>query len=162
MSEDGGGGSWNFAWLSAALRATETSVRGQWIRYGAVSGLSFGANLGLLWILHELAGLSPTLAFAAAIVTVSLFNFLLARHYIFQAAEAAPAGQLLRYALTSGGFRGLEFVAFALIAGLSRTHYLLAATLVLAGSFLLKFLVYRKRVFVARSGNQAAGRDRVE
>lgn len=60
------------------------------IRFLVVGALSFGIDLGLLMVLHEVAGVKLWIATPVAFIASLLFNFLLQRRYTFQATNKGP------------------------------------------------------------------------
>ena len=60
------------------------------IRFLIVGALSFGIDLGLLILLHEVAGVELWIATPLAFITSLVFNFLLQRRYTFQATNKGP------------------------------------------------------------------------
>lgn len=125
------------------------SVTWSFLRYCIAGGLGLGLNLALTALGHEVLGLGATVSFAIALASTYVFNFLLARHLVFRASSGPLFQQIWTYGLTSLSFRLLELFAFGLIQSLIDLHYLVTAVLVLGTSFVLKFAVYRRRVFVA-------------
>lgn len=129
----------------------------RFVRFGLTSGLSFMINLGLTALLHEVVALSEEWAFAISLASVFLMNFLLLRHYVFDASSGDPRRQIALTAISSATFRGMEYLGFLLVHTMMSVHYLLAVGLVLGVSFLLKFFYYGNVVFANR-GHGAASR----
>ena len=132
------------------LRVLARSVPlAQLSRYTQLAVVSAGINLILPVVLHETGAMSAAAAVAVSLACAFLFNFTVARIYVFRASgKVAP--QMLRFALTSGAARVAEYVAFRLLHSVLGWHYLVAITLVLAISFGLKFGFYRRYVFTSR------------
>lgn len=65
---------------SIAFQLYEHSV----VRFLLVGGLSFALDLGLLVVLHEVAGVDLAIATPIAFVTSLVFNFLLQRLFTFR------------------------------------------------------------------------------
>lgn len=123
------------------------STAGQFARFVAVAPVSFGLNLLVTAVVHEMMGLPEEGSFAVALVTVFTFNFFVGRHVIFRSNEGDPRRQLVRYALSSGGFRLAEYLGFLIVHTGLNVHYIIAAMLVLGTSFICKFFFYGKVVF---------------
>jgi putative flippase GtrA len=124
---------------------------GSFLRYCAVSALSFGVTVGLTAALHEGVGLAEEICYAAALVTAFVLNFLFMRYWIW----GHPSGELGRqaafFACSSLAFRGAEYGVFlALHTGLG-VHYLAAAISVQVASFVAKFFYYGAVVFAGRA-----------
>jgi putative flippase GtrA len=126
------------------------------VRFGLGGLLSSGVAVGTTVILHELGSMSAPVAAAIGLASALLVNFLMLRYFIFRGTRLPWAHQLLTFLVSSGVFRGLEYLAFLLVNTLAGVHYLLALVLVLAGSFIVKFIVYDGWVFARRSHSIAA------
>jgi len=120
----------------------------RFLRYGAVGGIGFGINLATTISLHEVVGAPEELAFAVAQVVVFFFSFLTARHFIFDGSAGDLKRQLVKFSLSSAGFRGAEYVGFLVFHTLLEIPYMVAVVAVLGLSFVVKFFFYRKVVFV--------------
>ena len=124
-------------------------------RYVVASAFSFVFVIAATAALHELVGLSETLAPAVALVLAFAINFALLRLWVFPGQEAALGRQLLETAITSAIFRALEygvFLAFHLGLGI---NYLIATGASVCLSALAKYFVYREIVF-SRSRSRSA------
>lgn len=129
------------------------AARTRWaalLKFGAGGVLSASIALGVSALLHELASVREALAAAAGLVSALAVNFFALRYVVFSGTVVSVPRQLLGYLGSACVFRGLEYVGFLLLNGLVAVHYLVALTIVLGISFLLKFLVYDKWIF-ARS-----------
>ena len=126
-------------------------------RYALASASSFVFIIAATAALHELIGLSETLAPALALALALLVNFVLLRRFVFPGQTAHWGRQLAETALTSATFRALEYALFiALHLGLG-INYLIATGASVCISALAKFAVYREIVFNrARSSSAAA------
>lgn len=116
-------------------------------RYALTSVLSLGIVLGASASLHELVGLSETLAVALALAGALVVNFTLLRRFVFPGQSAAPMGQFLQTAAISVSFRALEYGVFLVLNLGAGVDYLLATTAAVCLSALGKFAVYRQVVF---------------
>jgi putative flippase GtrA len=102
--------------------------------------------------------MSAPVAAALGLASALVVNFLMLRYFIFRGTQLPWGRQLLTFLASSGVFRGIEYLGFLLVNSLAGVHYLLALVLVLAGSFILKFIVYEGWVFAKRSHSIAADR----
>jgi putative flippase GtrA len=133
-------------------------------RYAVASAFSFGLVLGLSASLHELVGLSETLAVALALALAFAANFTLLRRWVFPGQVAPVHRQAAATALASIAFRLVEYGVFlALHLGLE-INYLLATAASLCLSAAGKFAVYRGLIFnparaTARSAAPATAPD---
>ena len=122
------------------------------------SAFSFVFIIAATAALHELVGLSETLAPAVALVLAFAINFALLRVWVFPGQEAPLGRQLLETAITSAIFRALEygvFLGFHLGLGI---NYLIATGASVCLSALGKYFVYREIVFSrSRSRSASAG-----
>jgi putative flippase GtrA len=129
-------------------------------RYALASAFSFAFVLVVTWGLHEVVGVSQTLAPAIALVLAFAFNFTLLRRWVFPGQTAPMGRQVAETALASAGFRVLEYALFlAMHLGLG-VEYLLATGLSLCVSALGKFAVYREIVFNRRRALSDSGGSR--
>jgi putative flippase GtrA len=124
------------------------------IRFAAGGVLSSGVTLGVTALLHELVGVSESVAAAGGLATALIVNFVFLRIVVFGSRAAPIMHQLAKFLASSGAFRAFEYVAFLIVNSLFPIHYLVALILVLGSSFLLKFLVYERFVFVHRDAAQ--------
>lgn len=128
-------------------------LRAQLVRYAAATAASATITLGLPILLHEVFGVADDIAVAVALAVAFIVNFVSTRVLVFRSTGRA-SGELLRFALTSLSFRGLEYLAYLALAWAGVVYYL-ALAIVLAVSMVLKFLTYRSVVF-NRSVDRAA------
>ena len=118
-------------------------------RFAALGAAGFVLNIAITVSLHEWLGAPEELAFAVALVVVFIFSFLTSRYLIFAgAAHGDPGKQLLRFAVSSAGFRVSEYFGFLVLHTLLGLPYLLSIIAVLGLSFLTKFFTYSAVVFV--------------
>jgi putative flippase GtrA len=117
------------------------------LRFVLLGAISFTTNLGITAGLHELAGVSPDVAFAVGLATVFVLNFAVMRWWVFPDSGLSIGRQLAGFALTSVGFRASEFLVFLLLRHVAGTYYLLAAAGTLCVSMLVKYFVYGSWLF---------------
>jgi putative flippase GtrA len=130
-------------------RALIGGISGTFLRYCVGAVVSFGMSLGLTWFLHDIALLSPELAFAAALVVVHVLNFFINRHYIYQAATGSALQQLWKFTGSAAVFRAAAYLGFLLLHSVMGIPYLVTAAAVLGLQFLGKFFFYGSKVFLA-------------
>ena len=116
------------------------------LRYTIVGGLSFLLNIGLTMLLHEFFGVAERVAFAIALVTVFIINFLLARRVIFN-ADGLIYPQFISFVGTSIMVRGGEYTLFVTLLSFTGINYVIIVAFVSIVSFILKFFVYKTLVF---------------
>lgn len=124
-------------------------------RFIAVSALGLALNLAITITVHEVLGGSEETAFAVAIVTVFVLNFLACRYFIFDAARGDPRRQFLGFLMSSGLFRVLQYAGFLLVHTVLHVQYLVAAILVLGFTFFAKFSFYGNVVFTGGEKDSA-------
>ena len=119
-------------------------------RWGVNTVASLVVNLGLTIGLHEGVGIHPAAAYAVALVTVFLMNFVLFRYYVFVQSEPRPiASQFVVYATSAIGFRLTEYLSFVLLHSILGVHYVVTIFVVQGISFVVKFFFYGNFVFRA-------------
>jgi putative flippase GtrA len=115
-----------------------------------VSAGSFLLNLGLTATLHELLGVREETAFAVALATVFVTNFLCLRYFVFRAGEASLTRQMTLFGLSTLGFRGLEYVFFLGLHTWLGVFYPVAIVVTLVTSLLVKYVWFKRIIFVRR------------
>ena len=136
--------------MSSAAHRHLLAARTRWaalLKFGVGGVLSVSIALGMSALLHEVLGIRETFAAAGGLVSALTVNFFVLRYIVFAGTVVSIPQQLAGYLGSAGVFRGLEYVGFLLLNTLVQIHYLVALTIVLGVSFLLKFLVYDKWVF---------------
>ncbi|MBK6532465.1 MAG: GtrA family protein [Deltaproteobacteria bacterium] len=112
---------------------------------------SIGATVvdfGTLTLLVERFGLHPVSATALGALAGAVFNFTLARRWIFRDHNGSLGVQALRYALVSGASLGLNTLGEYLLSTRMGFHYLGARVVVaVAVSLLWNFPMHRRVVF---------------
>ncbi len=131
-------------WIALAARLGRAST----IRFGLLSAGGFLLNLGLTTTLHEVLGVREELAFALALATVFVTNFLGLRYFVFRAGETSAARQLTLFGLSSLGFRSLEYAIFLLLHTWLAVFYPVAIVATLVASLLLKYVCFKRIIFV--------------
>jgi CDP-diacylglycerol--glycerol-3-phosphate 3-phosphatidyltransferase len=112
---------------------------------------SLGATVvdfGTLTVLVESFGLDPVAATALGALAGAVFNFTLARRWIFRGHQGSLGSQALRYALVSGTSLGLNTLGEYLLSTRMGFHYLASRVVVaVAVSLLWNFPMHRRVVF---------------
>ncbi len=119
----------------------------KFFRFVLLAFISFAANICLTAFGHELLELPEKGAFAVSLVTVFFINFIMNRHYVFEAQDANPRKQLVLFLVSSLCFRLAEYCMFLLAHMLFNIHYLITVAAILIMSFMLKFFYYGSFVF---------------
>lgn len=108
-------------------------------RNTAVSFLVFGFDLGLLWLLVELARMGQVLAVALAFVVANVLHYGLARVWIFRGTERAVASGLAYFLVNAVIGLGVTLASFWLLTVLTPINYLVARVLASVVSGLTTF-----------------------
>lgn len=117
------------------------------VRFCVVTLLSLTVSFGGTIALHEYAGWPEEFAYAVALATAFLMNFLFLRGYIFPSRDVEPGRQFLVYALSAAGFRASEYALFLLVHTLLGVHYILTMIAIQGATFVIKFFFYGGVVF---------------
>jgi putative flippase GtrA len=115
------------------------------LRFGVATLISASLTLGLPIVLHEGLAVEERRAVAIAVVIAFVVNFLTTRYYVFKSSGKA-GDELWRFLGTSLAFRLAEYGLFLLLFSLGLVYYL-AQFIVLALSFVMKFIVQRRFVY---------------
>lgn len=116
------------------------------LRFGSGAVVSLSSTLAITYVATEWIMLSEKISFAVALICVFFINFLYLRHFVF--ASALPWRRQMRdFFVASIGFRLAEYVAYLLLLDVLGIHYLLTVVVVLSISFVVKFIVFDRRVF---------------
>lgn len=120
---------------------------GELTRYALASVFSFAFVIGATAGLHEVAGLSETLAPAVALVLALVVNFTVLRLFVFPGQSAPVGRQLAETAVASLAFRAFEYGLFLAVHLGFGLNYLIATAASVCVSAVGKFFVYREIVF---------------
>lgn len=116
-------------------------------KYLFASAFSFVFVIAATAALHELGGMSETVAPAIAMVAALVVNFVVLRAWVFPGQTVHWGRQLAETLVTSVSFRVVEYAVFlGLHLGLG-VNYLVATGASVMISALGKFGVYREVVF---------------
>lgn len=119
---------------------------GQLTGFGLLGAFSFGLNIFITILLHEILNAPVRVAYACGLLTTILTNFYFSRRIIFQSG-ANIWRQLIIFIVSSFVFRGLEYGAFLFQEATINIEYILAILLIHGASFLIKFFYYKLFVF---------------
>lgn len=128
-------------------RLTGNVVFARFLRFGALGVASFFANLGITVALHDLLGTSAEVAYAVALVTVMIMNFLLCRYVVFDAGNGSFRAQAVQFLAGACLFRGAEYVGFLVLHSLLGLQYVVAIVVVQVLAFLGKFAYFSRGAF---------------
>jgi putative flippase GtrA len=92
----------------------------------AVSLLTTALDFATLWGLVELLGASHAVATFGGTVVGASSNFLINRHYTFDANDGDVHRQLVRFLPVQAGSSGLQTLGVWLLADVAHLHYLAA------------------------------------
>jgi putative flippase GtrA len=126
-------------------------LKGSFIRFCVVTGVSLVVSFGTTIVLHEVLGLAEEVAYALALLSVFVMNFVFLRAYIFSAAVRGSARrQFVLYTLSAIGFRISEYLAFVVLHTWLGVYYLIAMAVIQTAAFFGKYLYYGRIVFCGR------------
>lgn len=117
------------------------------LRFGALGAASFVVNLGITMTLHDFIGVTAEVAYAVALCTVMVMNFMICRHFVFDARGGSFKAQALQFLVGACMFRGAEYVAFLVFHTLLGLQYVAAIILVQLLAFLGKFVYFSRGAF---------------
>ncbi len=130
---------------------TEEGWQWELIRWGVLSAVSFGVNLGLTIFLRERIGIAAPTAFAVALLLVVVANFLGLKYFVLAIADGPVWEQASRFLSLTLFFRSGEWALFAILHSLGAADYRVLLVAVLAVSSLTKFTFYREALRATRS-----------
>lgn len=130
-------------------------------RYVAWILSAFVVNLTITCVLTYVAGFRPQTAFLISLIIITTINFFGLRSFVYRARDEPLGKQVVRYLITNGFQRSLEYGLFHLAYVLGDPPVYLATPAVLAFSTLMRFFIYRHFVFKPKrpdpATNVAAG-----
>jgi len=121
---------------------------GQLTGFGLLGVFSFGLNIFITILLHEILHVPVKIAYVCGLLTIILTNFYFSRRLIFQSG-ANVWRQLIIFIASSFMFRGLEYGAFLFQESTIDIEYILAILLIHGTSFFIKFFYYKLLVFTS-------------
>lgn len=116
--------------------------------FGLLGVLSFGLNIFITILLHEILHVHVRIAYACGLSTIILINFYFSRRIIFQSATNVWR-QLIIFITSSFMFRSLEYGAFLFQESTINIEYIIAILLIHGTSFFIKFFYYKLFVFTS-------------
>ena len=112
----------------------------QLVRFGAVGGLGFVVNLAVYAFFVHVVGVDYRVAAVAAWLVAVANNFVLNRHWTFDASEGAAHFQALRFLLVSLVAFGVSLLLLTLFVEAAGMPKVAAQALAVAASTPLNFL----------------------
>jgi putative flippase GtrA len=107
--------------------------------------------------MHEVFGISPSLAVALCFGITFFVNFFSTKYFVYRSA-----GPIMRefasYAATNLMFRAGEYACFSFLYLVAGIRYFIANFAVISGSLVLKFLVYNFLVYANRTSPHVESR----
>ena len=119
---------------------------GEMFRYMVMTCTSAAISLGIPFVLHEGAGVRPSVAVAVGLLATFFVNFAVAKRYVFRRLGALKT-QMFRFAFVSLNFRIGEYLSFLLLNFAFGIDYMIALIAVLIASLIAKFFIYKLFVF---------------
>lgn len=95
--------------------------------------------------LHEILKLTESTAFLAGLVTVFVINFFALRQYVFLSSSSVGKSSV-KFVVFSLFFRAFEYVLFVIMISIG-VYYIVALTLSMATSTVLKYFMYKNVVY---------------
>jgi putative flippase GtrA len=120
----------------------------EWLRFVGAGVVSYLLGAGLSYLLKEIFSLPSEAAVAISLCVMLVTNYALNRIFVFRAGGGTTGG-FLRFAVTSGAMRGVEYLIFLGLLRYAGLNYLVAFSGALVISNVAKFLLYRTVVFGA-------------
>lgn len=121
------------------------------VRWSGFSVFSFAVVVGLTYVLGEIVGLHPNLAFLIPLVIAYFMNFATCRWFVYRSSDEPIVRQFLKYSATAVGFRVVEYAIYWALVNLLDMRYMIAVFIVLPTSFVCKYLFYKVAVFAKRA-----------
>jgi putative flippase GtrA len=149
-------------WLRSRRQETQ-SARGQRLlvklgRFNVSSLAATAVDFGVMITSVSLIGLSAVLGTVFGATSGAVTNFLLGRHWTFEAASAPPSGQAARYFVVSGASLGLNAAGEYLLSAHLGLQYIAARVIVaITVSMLWNFPMQRYFVFQPANPPETAG-----
>lgn len=120
-------------------------------RFGIAGVISFCSNLVVTTFLHEIVRWSEETSYGIALLAVSLPMFFFCRYLVFESDRSKFGSQLIKFYQSWAVFRALEYFVFLMILKWAGLFYLFAITGAQIIFVILKFIVWRRFVFVSAS-----------
>ena len=120
-------------------------VRTKFARFLLVGASSYAIVTCLTIFLHEVVRLTESTAFFVGLVTVFTINFFILRQYVFLSSSSVGRSSL-KFVFFSVFFRAFEYVLFVVMISIG-VYYIVALTLSMATSTVLKYFMYKNVVY---------------
>jgi putative flippase GtrA len=117
------------------------------VRFLGMSALGFVLNPGITALLHEVGQVPVNIAYAVALCTVFVVNFLLLRYIIYGKTTGSPHGQLAGFAASTLAFRIGEYILFLTLSAFIKVHYIVLIIGISVVFTVLKYLFYGSTIF---------------
>jgi putative flippase GtrA len=116
------------------------------IRYLFWGAVSYGLAFGLTWVFTVVLGLGDRWGYACVQVIIFPVNYLLAKHYIFEAPEKDHRRCIVLYTTSSLSCRVLDWMVFNVLRffGIPRSLAVLMSLIIV---YPTKFILYKFIVF---------------
>lgn len=124
------------------------------VRFLIVGVVSFGIDLGLLMVLHEIAGVELWIATPVAFVTSLIFNFLLQRRYTFKATNKSHVSAVKYGLLVVFNILATDVIVL-FFAGTDLT-YATGKVVSTASTMAWNFFIYKYWIFPSSKPSEAA------
>jgi putative flippase GtrA len=123
---------------------------GRFAKFATAGGLSFLANLALLWLGTALLKLHYVFSMLVSALTVNVIGFTINRYWTFDATSNPLLGDARRYLLANAVTMLAALAGTAFLVEVLRVQYLLANALVAAVLLCGNFAVHSSWTFRAR------------
>ena len=120
------------------------------LRYILASAASFGISFLGPILLHEGFAVSASLAVAICFGVTFFFNFFSTKYFVYRSSGSALR-EFPAYALANVAFRAGEYACFSFLYLIIGIRYFIANFIVIATSFVIKFVVYDLIVYGRRN-----------
>jgi putative flippase GtrA len=130
------------------LRHTTSYLyRHHFVRYLFVGSTTFILDFGILYLLHGVIGLNLAGSTSVAYWVSILYNFILNRHWTFDAREKESLKRHITTYFMLLVFNYLFAVTFVSIVG-EHVNYILAKALAVGISMLWTYYIYKRYIFI--------------
>ena len=125
----------------------------QLVRFGVVGGIGFAVNLAVYAFCVRALGIDYHVAAVAAWVVAVLNNFMLNRHWTFDAGDGRAGFQAVRFVVVSLVAFGFSLILLTLLVEAAGVPKVPAQALAVAASMPLNFLGNKLWSFRAEAGS---------
>jgi putative flippase GtrA len=127
----------------------------QILRYGMLIPTSMVINLGVTYSLERYVGLTESISYALALISLLVFNFISFRYFVFKDKKQRMVRQWSTFLSYNLGLRVLEYLLWhpvRYLLSVYEWHYLFANVVVSVIFTILKYFVYSQKVFTDKDG----------